>query len=63
MVEFAVIDDHGDQALTGSIAFSADTLDEVYEWAEGENYHSASIVKIYKSGKRKIIEGDEYNDE
>lgn len=46
MIEYAVIDDYGDDWETGAIVFRADTLHECKEWAESENYHSASIVKI-----------------
>lgn len=41
---FAVIDDYGDQWKIGSIIFNGDTLQEAEDWAENENFHSASIV-------------------
>lgn len=54
-MKYAVIDDYGDEPYDGRIAFEADTLQECYQWAEGENYHSASIVKINKKGERKVV--------
>lgn len=51
-MRYAVIDDYGDEPLTGSIAFSCDTLEEAYDWAEDNNFHSASIVLIDELGFR-----------
>lgn len=51
-VHYAVIDDYGDDWEEGPIAFEADTVEECYEWAESENYHSASIVRIDQWGVR-----------
>ncbi len=51
-MSYAVIDDYGDDWLNGTIAYSADTLAEVEDWAENENYHSASIVMIDELGFR-----------
>lgn len=55
VVQYAVIDDYGDDWKEGSIAFSHADLDECYEWAESENYHSASIVKIFEDGTRERV--------
>lgn len=52
---FAVIDDHGDQWKTGRIAFQG-TIEEVRDWAENENYHSASIVLM--DGDKRIMKVD-----
>jgi len=46
MKTYAVIDDFGDDWEEGRIVHEADTLDRVYEWAEENNFHSASIVSI-----------------
>ncbi|QBP06328.1 hypothetical protein CPT_Mendera_163 [Stenotrophomonas phage Mendera] len=54
--EYAVIDDYGDDWEEGPIAFSGDTFEQCAEWAESENYHSASIVGILENGRRvKIV--------
>ena len=45
-VEFAVIDDYGDEWENGDIAYISKSLEDCKEWAENENYHSASIVSI-----------------
>lgn len=46
MSEYAVVDDYGDDWETGIIVFSAPSTEECRCWAEGENFHSASIVLI-----------------
>lgn len=53
-IEYAVIDDYGDDWKTGRPVYRASTLEEVCGWAEAENYHSASIVKI-TDGKREKV--------
>jgi hypothetical protein len=52
--EYAVIDDYGDDWKDGPIIFSADTREECEEWAESENFHSASIVVIEKNRRKRI---------
>jgi hypothetical protein len=54
MAKYAVIDDYGDNWEEGSIAFECKTLAEAEMWAEGENFHSASIVKIVR-GERVLV--------
>lgn len=44
-VRYLVIDDYGDEWETGDIAFAAKSRKAADEWAEAENYHSASIVR------------------
>lgn len=55
IVYYAVIDDYGDDWEEGPIAFWAPDLEEAMEWAESENYHSASIVTIDENGNRKRV--------
>lgn len=51
-IEYAVIDDFGNNWEHGNIAFGPfNTLETAEDIAEVENYHSASIVKIV-DGKR-----------
>jgi hypothetical protein len=44
-IRYLVIDDCGDEWETGDIAHSAKSRKKAFEWAEIENYHSASIVR------------------
>lgn len=54
--EYAVIDDYGDDWEEGAVAAYFSTFEECQEWAESENYHSASIVGILDNGNRvKIV--------
>ena len=53
-VEYGVVDDYGDNWETGYIIHREKTLRQVKAWAENENYHSASIVKI-TDGKREKV--------
>lgn len=55
MIQYAVIDDYGDEPYTGNAAFVADSLYECQEWAEDQNYHSASIVLIDGGGVRTVV--------
>ena len=48
---YAVIDDYGEDWEEGNIAFQSISRGEVEDWAENENFHSASIVRI-EDGKR-----------
>ena len=57
-IEYAVIDDMGGDALTGAIAHRASTLNKCAYWAEDNNYHSASIVKITDGKKEKVSQDD-----
>ena len=41
---YLVIDDYGDEWESGNAIYSADSLEDAERWAEGENFHSASIV-------------------
>ncbi len=52
IIKYAVIDDYGDEWELGPIWFSAPTLDECFNRAESENFHSASIVAVYEDGTR-----------
>lgn len=45
-IEYAVVDDYGDDWETASLAFRASTQKECEDWAEDNNYHSATIVRI-----------------
>jgi hypothetical protein len=45
-IEYAVVDDYGDDWENGDLIFRANTFRECEDWAENENYHSASIVRI-----------------
>lgn len=56
IVKYAVIDDYGDEWETGSIAFSSRSRNKCVEWAESENYHSASIVSIDENDMRQRVE-------
>lgn len=56
MTTFAVIDDRGDEWKTGRIVFPCDTIEEARDWAENENYHSASIVLM--DGDKRIMKVD-----
>ena len=51
MKNFWVIDDYGDNWENGPVASKHHTLAEAEDWAESENFHSASIVEIV-DGKR-----------
>lgn len=51
-MRYAVIDDYGDEWETARIAYIAPNLQEAIEWAEDENFHSASIVELYDDGTR-----------
>lgn len=51
MKNFWVIDDYGDNWENGPVASKHSTLEDAEEWAESENFHSASIVEI-RDGKR-----------
>jgi hypothetical protein len=51
-VEYGVVDDYGDMPLTGSIIYRAETLEACLEWAENQNFHSASIVLLTEDGSR-----------
>lgn len=53
-VSYAVIDDYGDDWEEGPIAHECKSRKEAERWAEGENFHSASIVKIV-NGERKLV--------
>lgn len=53
---FAVIDDYGDQWKNGRIAFTGDTIEEARDWAENQNFHSASIVLM--DGDKRIMKLD-----
>jgi hypothetical protein len=57
-IEYAVIDDMGDAAETGQIAHRASTLNKCAYWAEDNNYHSASIVKITDGKRVKLSQDD-----
>jgi hypothetical protein len=59
-VEYAVIDDYGDEAMTGHIVYRHKNLNKCVYWAENENFHSASIVKI-TDGIREQISKNEIN--
>lgn len=48
---YLVIEDYGDDWETGSVAHYADSFEDAEMWAEGENYHSASIV-LEENGER-----------
>ena len=52
---FAVVDDYGDDWKDGSICFSDPDLDACHEWAEDENCHSASVVKVFTDGSREKV--------
>lgn len=49
---YGIVNDHGEDWEFGRIIERKDTLGEAQEWAENENYHSASIVEIDNLGKR-----------
>jgi len=47
LIEYVVIDDHGDHWEHGEIAFGPfKSQRKAEEKAEDENYHSASIVRV-----------------
>jgi hypothetical protein len=52
---YAVVDDYGDDWKEGHLIFQSKDLDECHEWAEGENYHSASVVKVFADGSRELV--------
>lgn len=54
-IQYAVVDDYGDAPYSAPLAFVAATLDECEEWAESENYHSASIVMVHVDGRRELV--------
>lgn len=56
LVGYAVIDDYGDNWEEGAIVFSSESLFETFTWAENENYHSASLVKLFEDGSRKLVD-------
>jgi len=51
---YAVIDDYGDEALTDYIAYETSSLKDAEEWAEENNFHSASIVSIINGKREKL---------
>lgn len=51
---YAVVDDGGEDGLTAELAFESRSKKKVLEWAEANNYHSASIVKL-TNGVREVI--------
>jgi hypothetical protein len=58
-ISYAVIDDYGDNWEKGPIVHASRSLENCARWAEGENYHSASIVKITNGVRTKVESGDE----
>lgn len=53
-MKYAVIDDYGDNWENGDVVYSSNSLYDAKQWAEDENYHSASIVIIYSNGEREL---------
>ena len=51
---YAVIDDYGDNWANGPIANRVTSLEAAQEWAEEENFHSASIVCIENGVRTKV---------
>jgi hypothetical protein len=52
---YGVVDDYGDNWQEGHLAFTDDTQESCEQWAENENFHSASIIAEYSDGTRKKL--------
>lgn len=55
LTRYAVIDDFGSDWEDGPIAFESTNADEVFDWAEAENYQTASIIEISEDGTRRKL--------
>lgn len=52
MIKYCVLDDYGDEWETASVVFESEDLMKCVDWAEDNNYHSASIISVSGSGER-----------
>ena len=49
---YGVVDDYGFDWEKGNFIFTSQDPIECAEWMEDNNYHSASLVAVYRDGER-----------